>query len=886
MPNELTGDFDVVAEFALPAVNRLLAAMHRIERFPHSMALRVDDDPPPGGKVDRPTIVEAVDAFGEPPADHTKIGFPIPVSGVSLGADPRASVLDPIVNPDVVGANVGPLVPSRLRGTAQLQVSPPTLRLAAGGGNSVTVRLQIRARYFPDPQTTRVAEFVHGELRLTAAVNQVASQTANVIDIDIKANTLQIAFAPTWSSQPLTAENIAGIEQLIRNALKTSFLPASIALPAGVMAMQFKSVPAGAGAIAVLLKMTPGAGNPASVTNVFLGGGDHFAFAAGIDFVRAQFQPTLDAILAAPPAPVEFDKKILWHTFHIVYTVTLTGAAVNLEGGKIVLRIDGHAHTDRAWLPDFNFRTRVPFSLSPSGATAELVPEDVSIDITSGGITGWVVGLFKDNFKGQANQQRDDALVQTNARETVRTALSANVNFGGVLTSLLTPPDSRRVFVVLPPRFQLAYTAVEIRPSGIVLHGALAVLAWPPGHVEFEQVPANPGAGGAGGHALPPTGPDYSALKTWIPGGTIQRYEWSEQGQSQPFRTDEHTFVLIHAGPQLSDGMPSTAPAAGYVPLCLTVRGVRPSSSGPVVDQPISASVCGFTSFPIVGAIDVASNGVLPMVALTRPDARGMVEVAGHAAAVPAEGGRRRPNVIVHFADERTGDRLGLIVQALSEAGRQDATVAVVAVVPAERLTNTTYTPGIIYADDQGAAWEQVFGVKGIRRPLTLVVEPNGKVAWRHEGELERAALVAALRKSLVATGAVKRGMLRSALRIGQLPPNFLFEYAPGRQLTLRKLAGRPVILVFWKTASKPSIDAVRDLTRDATRAAGAVVLAINDGDAADVATRSAKEHALAATVVTDPRRAISLAYGVSLWPTIVEVDGAGLVRALRYGRA
>ena len=45
MANQLTGDFDVVAQFSLPAVNRLLAAMHGIKRFPHSLSLRVDDVP-------------------------------------------------------------------------------------------------------------------------------------------------------------------------------------------------------------------------------------------------------------------------------------------------------------------------------------------------------------------------------------------------------------------------------------------------------------------------------------------------------------------------------------------------------------------------------------------------------------------------------------------------------------------------------------------------------------------------------------------------------------------------------------------------------------------------------------------------------------------------
>ena len=46
MANDLTGDFDVVAEFSIPAANRVLAAMHRGKRFPHSMSTRVNLPPP------------------------------------------------------------------------------------------------------------------------------------------------------------------------------------------------------------------------------------------------------------------------------------------------------------------------------------------------------------------------------------------------------------------------------------------------------------------------------------------------------------------------------------------------------------------------------------------------------------------------------------------------------------------------------------------------------------------------------------------------------------------------------------------------------------------------------------------------------------------------
>ncbi len=43
MANDLTGDYDVAVEFTIPAANRVLAAMHRGQRFPHSLSLRVYD---------------------------------------------------------------------------------------------------------------------------------------------------------------------------------------------------------------------------------------------------------------------------------------------------------------------------------------------------------------------------------------------------------------------------------------------------------------------------------------------------------------------------------------------------------------------------------------------------------------------------------------------------------------------------------------------------------------------------------------------------------------------------------------------------------------------------------------------------------------------------
>ena len=59
---------------------------------------------------------------------------------------------------------------------AQLQLDPPTIDVPDASGSNLTVRMGVRSRYFPDPNTSPAAQFVRGQLVITAPVNQVASQ--------------------------------------------------------------------------------------------------------------------------------------------------------------------------------------------------------------------------------------------------------------------------------------------------------------------------------------------------------------------------------------------------------------------------------------------------------------------------------------------------------------------------------------------------------------------------------------------------------------------------------------------------------------------------------------------------------------------------------------
>ncbi len=889
MANGITGNFDVVAEFAVPAVNRLLAAMHAAERFAHTMSLRVKDVPVlPGSKTDGLSVIGVVDTFGDPTVDHTRIARPFTLAGQFKATDLVTATLDPLINTDAVVHPTGgilepPAEPSHLQGVAQLQLSAPTIQID-GSGTHMIARFEVMARYLADPHTSPVAKFIHAELRITAAVNQVVTQTAHVININIKANTVGINFNPIWSDRILSAEDIAAIQRLIRNALKTSFLPSNATLPSEIGFMQFKTLHQAQDAIAVMLNLNGPHGNPATMSTVFLNAGDDFAFAIGVEFVRTSMS--------------KITQNIKSQNFGDFSVDSLT---VDLEPGKIVLTISGPGSW---WGFSFHYKATIPLTLVPSGSTAEVAAAgDVSLQ-TGDSVAGYVFNAFTEFAKPKIRAARDTALSNSMNQDAVRKAASADA-LQGFLKSLLNPANQSLAVLfneneLIP---QLRYTAVSIEATAIILHGTLSVLRsagpvifddafsnggsgqalteWPLPHVEFERIPSD----NTQGEVTPP-GPDYSALKSWIPGGTITSFEWSHQGQPQPFFIEHHKFVLIHPPPEFTDG--SSGPVGGYGPLCLTVRGSRLSSHGPVVSVPVSAKVCRNTAFPIIDLSRFSILEATPLVVISRPNSRGQLEIVGHAAAQVDENGTGTPNLIVHFANDRSVDQLEVLAAALRESKRTDTAAAILAVLTPEQMARARHVDGVIYSESQGGVWERAFNVRNVRHPLTLIVGPKGDVAWQQDGEIDREKLAGALRKNLISGATFKRSMLSLNLRMGHPAPNFLFEFAPGQQLTLRKLAKKPVILVFWKSSSKQSVAAVRDVEGQ-TRKYGEpepVVLAINDGESAEVAKRTAAEHRFSATVVMDPKREISGFYGVNIWPTLVFIDASGLVRTIQYGHS
>ena len=865
MANGLTGEFDVFAQFSAPAVNRLLAAMHGIKRFPHSISLRIDDRSRRPEHM-APTTVEIIDLQGDSVVDPDRIQdlWPATLDG--------ASRFDAVVNHHLGDLVLHPLEPSRLHGRAQLQLAPPTLEIVDAAASRIKVRIRVRARYIADPQSLPVAEFAAGDLVLTTTVSQITSQVGSVVNIDLRGQAVQAAFEPAWSSSALSATDRASINRLITNTLRSSVLPSNTALPDGIGAMVFKAFTTPAPAVAILLNRAAAAGNPASVHRVVLGGSD-FAFAVGVDALRASFRPALDEILSTSIPP--FEVSITGP--NPTYKVTLKSADLTLRAGRMLLLIKGHARTPAWYAPNFDFTVTQNLTLQPQGTTAELVVGSISLDTTS-----WIANRFRGSMLDRLRPIRDRALAASDAAGEVRRMLDTERALGGFLRSLLTParPDNHPQPPALPAT--LSYSAAEIEPDGIVLRGGFSLADWGPPQVEFQEitpVSSDPLTGAV------PTGVEYSAFRSWIAGGVIDSFEWKRAFQTTPGFRDETRFVKLAEGPVIAtEG--TFEPAAPdhltfYKPMCLTIRGRRLTATGPVQSQPVEATYCAFHWFPLLD-ISLAEAASAPMVALTHPGPSGLVNVVGQTPAVREDKARSVPNLVVHFGTTESAGNLDRVTEAIRKSGRSETPTAVLAVLDPDDLPRTCHVDGVIYAESDDR-WTKTWAVNVDKRPLTVIIDASGKVAWQQAGDLDPVALIDVLRRVLRPSRFAGASTVLTGVRIGHPPPNFLFTYAPGHELTLRKLVGRPVILVFSRSGLRAGADARPEVTPMHRGWERAVVLTIRADGTSDRTLQQAAAVNDNTTVVPDPTRAISKAYGIAAWPTTIYIDTQGVVRDVRH---
>jgi cytochrome c biogenesis protein CcmG/thiol:disulfide interchange protein DsbE len=138
-------------------------------------------------------------------------------------------------------------------------------------------------------------------------------------------------------------------------------------------------------------------------------------------------------------------------------------------------------------------------------------------------------------------------------------------------------------------------------------------------------------------------------------------------------------------------------------------------------------------------------------------------------------------------------------------------------------------------------------------------------------------------------------GSAQPGVQIGQIAPGTAqAPAAPALELTdldgsllaLREFDGKPLWVVFWKTACEPCEAEAADVAAAyaAYRDSGLVLLGIDVWDTAAVVHDYAAEHKLAYPIAIDPSAAFMDAYGVWGAPTHYFIGSDGIIRDRYFG--
>jgi peroxiredoxin len=898
MANALTGEFDAVLEVSRSTLNRLLATLHQngadeeaSPSFPHSVRVRVGEEPLILATGWADAIFHGFGGGGQPAPPHSKAA-----PGASQAAQQAAAEHAAWVQ------QLATAVP--VRGTAWVQLSTPTVHLVPGLVSELDVSVRVRAHYVADPGTAAMPEAINGELRARfhVAAGPWGEGGTTVLEAKATASDANIQFfpAPDWPLSELQA-----VVEQIRGVLRKRFEPTSTELE-GFRFLGFKTLATSAvQAIALPVDLEGGASAAAplaSVTNLFLHAGDDIALAISKQYVNGLLGSLTNDLLG-------FHTTYTFSTYvHVPfvpwpvkasgeYKVSVSGVSVDWFSGKIRVTVTGNAIGKARlgeWvvvpdpLPDYSFSVSQDLIVKLDTVAQKIrvqAPGDPDVQGLPSQVEGAAksaIGDYVEVALDKVNQSIDDLLDSLGLDDALH-------SFDGSAFA--------------------TWTAREVQPQGVVLRGKVSTAWRPPVVVRFEKT--------AGGDSL-------SAFASWIPGGTVDRYVWSWQQQNGEVglhlessdasshaeevtpAPDIHIDSPLPAVPRRIDFLlkiPEDTPYDAIV--CLRVEGTRvdPVHGGL---QAVWGEACQALrpfrkilvpdAWTATLALPAWMTGPLPPPPGGEQETLARVLVAHVDAfartAAPEEGGT---NALVHFLEAESRQALARLQEGLRAVDRSHGAVTLILVLPpgatpehrvAVEKQLAELAPelrrSVVLTEDYDSGWTRTFAVS--KPSATLLINGRGEVVWQQPGVPGAKELAAALKEHL--TPAARRAWaLLPVVRPGERAPDVLLRDARGRRLALRKLRGRRVLLLFWKSWSEPCLRELDRLELLHRRARGELcIVAVNDGEEPERVQEARRARGLTYLLVADPERAIARRYGVSCWPTSVTIDARGRVEGVLQG--
>jgi hypothetical protein len=836
----LSGEYDLVVEVSVEALNAVMAAVHANQdpgypTMPHSLSLFVNDayqgDADPIPAAERTGIVTRAEVQVSTPT------LSLPVDTLVVRPDVRA-VARRVAQPMDVGVEAPGVGP-------RIERWPPPWTQTRAPSITATVRLRAWIR---DPTDPPLPSFVDGDLEVTTTLARTDVPGVGMFVTLDRTNGPTVTFQAVAGSA-VTPDQASAVARAVRNVIRLSTEPQTfrVNVPTKVRHLDFELEPQARRPSALLMitlgENAPGPNARGSVAGGLLPDGPDFAVGVGRDHVLGLLG---ESLFQGQPGQYRFSK---WGV-SAKLRPDWAGASFDLEAGRIVFALDGDGDISFWGVSDhFTFHIRQGFRLVLGGDGIEVVRDgDPVVDLVDVAVGG---GFLEARAREKIREATDTSLA---ARAT---ELKDDLDVAKHLEAIISGINPNPANVVL--------AGVDVRPDGVLVTGTIGLA------VTASIVAGQVGRGGF-----------TDALESWIPGGTVERMVWERYPPPPDTRVEEHRFVTEAITGKLRGGV------------CLRVEGTRVTPGGGGVA--VSGSTC-FPFAPVIHPIGIRETGMaMPLLPLEEPGPDG-TRVIGHydpwaTGRVPAEG---QGTLLVHVGTD-AGSVAGLLSEALASRKERGAVVAVGVVRPDGRgaggRTQSGKWPagseGIMLVEDGDGSWAEA---TGLADGGAVLIGPQGKVVWQGKEGATARQIANALDRHAKDRGdddewaEVPTQPIVFAIRPGLRPPDVPIRLPDGSELSLLRFKGRGLAVAFYSSRSEPSIEHL-ELLRDVGDGSeeGPLVIAIGDGETWEDVAALVEARRLPFLVVADADRLVARSFGIWAWPVTVWIRPDQRIEAIDIG--